>query len=138
MIRLSPHLTFNGKCRAAFARYQTVLGGTLTTLLTYGESPAASQFDVRWHGLILHATLVLGDLELRGADQTPDSYSAPQGIYLGLTLPALDQARTVFDGLAEDGLVTLPFASTFWSPGFGMLVDAFGIPWEVNTMPPPA
>ena len=110
-----------------------MLGGTLATLLTYGESPAASQFDVRWHGLIMHATLVLGDLKLLGADQTPDSYSAPQGIYIAVTLPTADQSRAVFDGLAEGGRVTLPFASTFWSPGFGMLVGAFGIPWEVNT-----
>jgi len=138
MIRISPHLTFNGQCREAFTRYQTVLGGTLTTLLTYGESPAAGQFDRRWHALILHATLALGEMELMGADQTPDSYSAPQGIYIGITLPTVDQAGKVFDGLAEEGQITLPFESTFWSPGFGMLVDAFGIPWEVNTAAPPA
>ncbi len=27
----------------------------------------------------------------------------------------------------------MPFAETFWSPGFGSLVDRFGIPWMVNT-----
>jgi PhnB protein len=26
----------------------------------------------------------------------------------------------------------MPFAQTFWSSGFGMLVDRFGIPWMVN------
>ena len=25
------------------------------------------------------------------------------------------------------------FEKTFWSPGFGMCVDQFGIPWMVNT-----
>jgi uncharacterized glyoxalase superfamily protein PhnB len=29
----------------------------------------------------------------------------------------------------------LPFQKTFWSPGFGMLVDRFGIPWMVNCEP---
>jgi PhnB protein len=29
----------------------------------------------------------------------------------------------------------MPFAETFWSPGFGSLVDRFGIPWMVNTIP---
>ncbi|MEJ0007081.1 MAG: VOC family protein [Steroidobacteraceae bacterium] len=135
MIRISPHLTFNGQCRAAFLRYQAILGGTLTTLLTYGESPAANQFDASWHELIIHATLDLGDAELMGADQTPDTYSKPQGFYIGLVLSDVDQAREVFDGLAEGGRVTMVFQSTFWSPGFGVLVDAFGIPWEVNTDP---
>jgi PhnB protein len=27
----------------------------------------------------------------------------------------------------------MPFQKTFWSPGFGMAVDRFGIPWIVNT-----
>jgi PhnB protein len=26
----------------------------------------------------------------------------------------------------------MDFAPTFWSPGFGSLVDRFGIPWMVN------
>jgi PhnB protein len=26
----------------------------------------------------------------------------------------------------------MPFAATFWSPGFGMVTDRFGIPWMVN------
>jgi PhnB protein len=26
----------------------------------------------------------------------------------------------------------MPFQATFWSPGFGMLVDRFGIPWMIN------
>ena len=27
----------------------------------------------------------------------------------------------------------MPFAQTFWSPGYGMLVDRFGVPWEINS-----
>jgi len=33
--------------------------------------------------------------------------------------------------------VVMPFAETFWSPGFGSLVDRFGVPWMVNTNPSP-
>jgi PhnB protein len=29
--------------------------------------------------------------------------------------------------------VTMPFEQTFWSPGFGMCIDRYGIPWMVNT-----
>jgi PhnB protein len=27
----------------------------------------------------------------------------------------------------------MPLQQTFWSAGFGMLIDRFGIPWQVNT-----
>lgn len=29
----------------------------------------------------------------------------------------------------------MPFGETFWSPGFGSLVDRFGVPWMVNVIP---
>jgi PhnB protein len=29
----------------------------------------------------------------------------------------------------------MPFAQTFWSPGFGMVVDRFGTPWMINVAP---
>ena len=29
----------------------------------------------------------------------------------------------------------MPFSATFWSPGFGGLIDKFGVPWMVNTTP---
>jgi PhnB protein len=45
------------------------------------------------------------------------------------------EARRVFDALAEGGVTTMPFAETFWSPGFGMLTDRFGTPWMINTNP---
>jgi PhnB protein len=27
----------------------------------------------------------------------------------------------------------MDFAETFWSPGYGSVVDRFGVPWMVNT-----
>lgn len=45
------------------------------------------------------------------------------------------KAKAVFDGLAEGGKVGMAFSKTFWSPGYGSLIDRFGIPWVVNTMP---
>jgi PhnB protein len=32
-------------------------------------------------------------------------------------------------------LNAMPFEKTFWSPGFGMVVDRFGTPWMVNCEP---
>jgi PhnB protein len=136
-MRISPHLNFNGQCRAAFEHYQAVLGGTLQTMLTYGQSPIAANYDARWHDRIIHASLVFADAELMGTDQMPDSYQSPQGIFIVVTLP-VEQAGEAFEGLARGGSITLPFQSTFWSAGFGVLKDAFGITWEINSSSPPA
>jgi PhnB protein len=42
------------------------------------------------------------------------------------------EGERLFNALAENGTVQMPFEKTFWSPGFGMLVDQFGTPWMVN------
>ena len=46
------------------------------------------------------------------------------------------QGQRWFDDLSEGGRVVMPFSEMFWSPGFGSLVDRFGISWMVNTTPP--
>jgi PhnB protein len=112
--------------------YQSILGGTIETMLTYGESPMASSVDPRWHERIVHATLLLDDVELTGVDMIPGSYQRPQGFFVTLGVDGVERARKIFDALRQDGSVRVPFERTFWSPGFGVLVDRFGTPWEIN------
>lgn len=132
-MRISPHLCFDGQCREAMQLYQSILGGTLQTMLTYGETPMASSMDSRWHDRIVHATLVLDDVELTGVDMIPGSYQRPQGFFVTLTVAGIARASEIFSALSEGGTIKLPFDKTFWSPGFGVFVDRFGTPWEINT-----
>jgi len=131
-MRISPHLCFDGQCREAIQLYQSILGGTIETMLTYGESPMASSTDRRWHDRIVHATLVLGSIELTGVDMMPGSYHRPQGFFVTLTVDGTPRAQEIFESLSRGGAIQVPFARTFWSPGFGVFVDRFGIPWEIN------
>jgi PhnB protein len=101
MMHISPHLTFDGQCRAAFQLYHRILGGTIATMLTYGESPMASQIDSRWHERIVHATLRLGDVELTGTDLLPHDYRRPEGFFVTLTLESATQAEDIFNALAR-------------------------------------
>ena len=135
-MRVSPHLCFDGRCRAAFAAYQKILGGTIQTMLTYGESPMAAQVDPNWHDRIVHATMQFGDIELTGVDLLPKDDREPQGFYVTLTIESAARASQIFASLAEGGKIHLPFQGTFWSPGYGVLIDQFGVPWEVNATDP--
>jgi PhnB protein len=136
-MRISPHLTFNGQCRAAFTRYHQLLGGELR-MLTFGDSPMAADVEPRWHDRIVHVTLQIGDFELAGADVLPEDYATPQGFSVLLTFEDSVKAEHVFNELASGGEVKFPFQSTFWSAGFGVLLDEFGIPWEVSCAQSPS
>ena len=131
-MKLSPHLTFDGQCEAAFKFYERCLGGKIVTMLSYGDSPMASQVPAEWSTKILHATLSVGDNILVGADTFPGRYEQPKGFHvlLGIADPA--EAQHVYQALAENGTTQMPLQETFWAVRFGVLVDQFGISWEIN------
>jgi PhnB protein len=131
-VELGPYLNFNGQCAAAFSFYAQILGGK-TTMQTFGESPMKDQVPADWRDKVLHARLVIEDKVIMGSDAPPPHYSAPKGMHVSLSVPSPGEAERIFTALAEQGKVTMPFQKTFWSPGFGMAVDRFGIPWIVNS-----
>jgi PhnB protein len=131
-MQINPYLNFNGECEAAFKFYEQVLGGKITFMMTWGEMPGADQFPAESHKLIMHETLSVGDGVLMGADSPDGRYQKPTGINVSLHLKDIAEGERIFNALAENGTLQMPFQKTFWSPGFGMCVDRFGIPWMVN------
>lgn len=131
-MQLNPYLSFNGQCEAAFKFYEQVLGGKITFMMTWGEMPGADQFPAESHKLIMHATLSVGAGVLMGADSPPGRYQQPKGINVSVHLKDVVEGERIFNALADNGTVQMPFEQTFWSPGFGMLIDQFGIPWMIN------
>jgi PhnB protein len=135
-MKINPYLTFNGQCQAAFKFYEEVLHGKVVFSMTWGEMPeAAEQFPAEAQKLIMHTSLSVGEQTIMGADAPPDRYQQPQGINVSLHFKDIAEAERIFNALAESGDVTMPFQKTFWSPGFGMCKDQFGIPWMVNCDP---
>ena len=131
-MELSPYLNFNGQCAAAFKFYEQCLGGKIVMMQTHGESPMKDHVPPEWRDKVLHARLVVGGEALMGSDAPSDHYERPQGIYVSISVAPADGER-IFNALAEGGNVSMPFQKTFWSPGFGMVVDRFGTPWMVNS-----
>jgi PhnB protein len=136
-MKLSFHLSFNGRCEEAFRFYENKLGGKVLGMLTYGNSPMAGQVSEQWRGKIVHATMTVGDAVLAGADVSPEKYQQPRGFSVLLSVDNPADAELMFDVLAENGAVGMPLQKTFWSPAFGVLVDQFGIPWEISCLASP-
>src|SRR2546430_6777622 len=112
--------------------FRSVLGGKITFMMTWGEMPDADQFPAEAHKLIMHATLSVGDEVLMGADSPPGRHQQPKGMNVSIHLKDIAEGERIFNAFAANGAVQMPFQQTFWSPGFGMCVDRFGIPWMVN------
>lgn len=131
---LHPYLFFTNTCRDAMTRYQEILGGQLDVMavadMPEGTEPPPGEPNP---DLVIHAALAFGDGDLLMAsdDPTGDAQGV-QGASLNITLADHDEARRIFDALADGGTVGMPMGATFWSPLFGMCTDRFGVQWMVN------
>lgn len=128
------HVWYSGRCREAFTFYAQLFGGELM-MLAYRDSPMAKELPPKWADKIVHATLSCGGCELAGSDVPPDSYRRPQGFAVLVDVEGVEEARRIFTALGEGGRVEMPMQETFWSPAFGVLIDRFDIPWEINGKP---
>lgn len=131
-MQMNPYLNFNGNCEAAFKFYERCLGGKITMMLTHGNAPSAEHVPSNWHNKIMHARLEVGDRVLMASDSPPEFFEEAKGFYVQLGIDNPAEAERVFQALAENGKIKMPFEQTFWAFRFGMLVDQFGIPWMVN------
>ncbi len=133
-MQVTTHLAFSGNCKIAFETYAKLLGGKITFMMTQGESPMADQVPPAMKDKIMHAALeVPGGGVIQGADHPEGKEAKPHGFSVCVTVKDAAEAERIFKGLSEGGKVQMEFQKTFWSPGFGMCIDKFEVPWMVNT-----
>jgi len=137
-MKVHTYLNFDGRCEAAIKFYEEAIGAKLMFKMTWGESPMAKDMPAEAQKLIMHSTLAVGDSHLMCADAPPDHYQKPAGMSVSLNVTNREEGERIFNALAKNGTIAMPYQKTFWSPGFGMCVDQFGIPWMVNCDQPPA
>ncbi|MBR0755982.1 VOC family protein [Bradyrhizobium jicamae] len=131
-MQVNPYLTFNGNCADALKFYQKVLGAQIEASFPFGEGPPEMKVPAEWKDKIMHAKITIDGEIIMASDAPPGHFQTPQGFSVSLQVEDAADAERRFKALSEGGTVTMPFAKTFFSQGFGMCVDQFGIPWMVN------
>ena len=131
-MQVNPYLTFDGNCEAALKFYQKVLGARIEAMFPYESGPPDMPTPADYKKKIMHAKATIDGEVLMGSDAPPGHFQKPQGFSVSLQVEDPTDAERKFKALAEGGTVTMPFGKTFFSKGFGMCVDQFGIPWMVN------
>jgi PhnB protein len=130
-----PYLFFGSTCRAAFTRYQEIFGGELQ-IVTTADMPEGERMEGAPADAVMHAALMVGDALLMGSDDPTSDGGPVKGMVVSYSATDVDDAKRVFEALAEGGEVNLPVSETSWSPAFGMCIDRFGTPWMVGANAP--
>ncbi|CAE6721141.1 hypothetical protein R69927_02979 [Paraburkholderia domus] len=132
---VQPYVFFNGRCEEALKYYGEKLGAEVTFQMRYKDAPPDAQGQIRpgTEEKIMHAAVKLGSTIWMASDGNCDPAAGPMnGFHLSLTADDAASAEKYFNALADGGQVMMPFQATFWSKGFGMVVDRFGLGWMVT------
>jgi PhnB protein len=134
-MQVNPYLFYNGNGEAAFKYYEKVLGARIEVMLRNEEAPESMPSPPDRKKKIMHGRISIDGDVLMASDAPPEHFHKPQGFSVSLTVGDPADAERKFKALSEGGNVNMPFGKPFFSKGFGMCVDQFGIPWMVNCPP---
>ncbi|WP_312343509.1 VOC family protein [Chryseobacterium binzhouense] len=138
MATVNVYLTFNGNCRQAFEFYQSVFGGEIPYMGTFGDMPPVEgkEMPEEEKNKVMHVCLpISNETMLMGSDtggEWASQFKEGNNYAISINTDTRDEADKLFNGLSNGGNITMPMVDTFWGAYFGMFTDKFGINWMVN------
>ncbi|HEY1997496.1 VOC family protein [Paraburkholderia sp.] len=133
-MHIQPYVFFDGQCEEALRFYGEKLGAQVLFQMRYKDAPpdTGREADPKTDDMIMHASVKFGEAIVMMSDDCMSESVTHTGFNLSLHADNAADAEKYFNALAEGGQIRLPFQATFWSKGFGMLTDRFGIGWMVS------
>ncbi|WP_058304313.1 VOC family protein [Gorillibacterium timonense] len=136
MLSITAYLTLDGTAKDAIAFYEQALGAKVISQMSFGEMPETPEYPISEDikDRISHAMIQIGESQLMFSDTFPGQPVTPGNlISLCITADGFEKSKKLFDALANGGQVLMPFQETFFSPGYGSVVDKFGVNFQVFT-----
>lgn len=138
--RVCTYLNFPGNTEEAFRFYQSVFKTDFVNgIQRFGELPAdPSQppLTEKVKKMVLHVELpITGNHVLMGTDAPEEmGFTVTRGnnMYISIEPESREEAKRIFDALAEGGNISMPLQDMFWGAYFGSFTDRYGINWMVN------
>jgi PhnB protein len=137
-MQVQPYLFFDGRCEEALEFYRKALGAEVMMLMRFKDNPEPPEPGMvppNSENKVMHASFRIGDSTILASDGQCLGQPSFQGFSLSLTVPNEAEAERLFGVLSDGGQVQMPLAKTFFSPGFGMVADRFGVSWMVYVEP---
>jgi PhnB protein len=131
---VNTYLFFGGNCEEALDYYAQTLGAEVGPKMRFNESPDPIPAGVLAPGFenkIMHSELKLGGTSIFASDGISGE-SKFGGFSVSLGYGDQAEAERVFQALAADGTIGMPWGPTFFSPLFGSVTDKFGMDWMIS------
>jgi PhnB protein len=132
------YLHFKGNCREAIEFYAKAFKTEIPQISTWGDVPPNSNmsFSDEANKLVMNARMnINGSIVMLSDIPVPEMpYVVGSNINMVINNENMDELKSTFNNLKEDGTVIMDLQKTFWSTCYGMVTDKFGITWHLNSM----
>lgn len=129
------YVYFNGNCREAVEFYAQVFATEKPKIMAFGDAPPNPNMTIPEgaKNLIMHTELDIDGSKVMFSDTYPGSpFITGNNISLIFSSKSLEEMKVIFNQLKEGGTVTMELQATFWSQGYGSLIDKYGVGWQFN------
>ena len=134
-MQIELYLFFDGNCREAVEFYAHVFNSSVNHLMTYGDVPPDPEQPVSEENRnrVLYAGIPIGNMVVMASDVPAGSeYTVGTNISPTVSTDDKQELARLFDELKEGGEVRMELQETFFSECFGMVVDKFGVMWQLT------
>lgn len=138
-MRVEAYLMFDGRCEEALEFYRQKLGAEVTSLLRFKDNPDLDNPEMKSTSppdKVMHSSFKVGETTVMASDGRCGGTPTFDGFCLTISVSTVPEAERLFAALSEGGQVQMPLTKTFFSPGFGMVADKFGVNWMLLTCVP--
>lgn len=135
-INMIPYLIFDGNAKEAIAFYEKALNAENLGVITFGEMPEDPNYPLPAEAKdrVSHATLKVGNSDLMFSDTFPGQpYQTGNNVTICITCDDPTRSKEMFATLEQGGQVTMPLMETSFSPLYGMVVDKYGVTFQIYT-----
>jgi len=127
MKKIIPHIYLHN-CKEALQYYQQVFGGELKNV----ETSDGKEMFKGHEGKYIHAELHINESCVLYFADVFSPVTKGNNIWLTLDLESEDEIKSIFTTLAKDGQVKMELQDTFWNSKYGVVIDKYGVVWELN------
>lgn len=134
--QLVPYILMNGRAKEAIEYYQEALNAKVLFKQTFGEGPEDDSLNLTEDEkeLVAHSILKIGETKIMIADMIPGlTIDSGNQLSICITTDDITLTKQLYENLKKEGKVLIELSKIHFSPAWGMVIDKFGVTFQVYT-----
>jgi PhnB protein len=135
-LQLNAFIMMDGNAQEAILFYEKSLGAKVLFKQTVGEGPKNSEISLTADekARVSHSVLKIGESEIMVSDNLPGQpFQSGNQVTICITADVKEEAKQIYEALKQEGQVNMPLQETYFSPAYGIVIDKFGVTFQIFT-----